>query len=510
MQFDFSKDSDKERYRQRYVLGEEVEHRLLAWIKEVLEQDLTKPQREIIISVENNPKTAIVTGNGFGKSYTIACISLAWMYCNPNAFGLVTGGNNAQLKDGLWEDLATLHREKITPKNLPGRVTNSNQDSQLKFENQPNHKLRALSAQNASNLEGKHQGRAFVAIEEANKPDVDSNTIRSAVSTITDEDDRVVIIGNPPKRGHAFDKVLQSDRYKTLHFTAFDSRNVRRELGETDKPSIDGIITPYRIKDIWKDNHPNEQWPGLESAKQMTSDNRSNLGEEWYRLVMGERPPTDATEVKPFYLSDVNDAIDEWRSPTKDITFDAVGVDLSNGGSDWTVAVGITDSYSEVITSVKGATSQQNESVIQKAVEYAEGPVVVDAIGNENFLESLTINPTMFKGSTKAVDEESYYNRRTESYFEVGNWLNNGGTIQPNTDLARELKSIAQVIGVERKSMKTFDNYIATSKEDLKSRIVEGSPDRFDALAMACWGLQAGETGRQIVDHDFSQRGLFN
>lgn len=503
---DFQNPEHQKKYQERYVKGKGVEYRFVAFIEEILEIELSDAQKEIIQSVEDNPKTACVSGNGFGKSFTCACLALAWMYTNEDAFGLITGGVNAQLKDGLWDDLATL-QDQLSAKGFPGRTTNSNQDSQLKFDGRPNHKMRCLSAQDAGSLEGKHQGNSLVIIEEANKDAIDRETIRSAVSTVTDSDDRVLIVGNPPERGHPFDKILSNGRYNKLHFSAYDSRNVRRELGEVTKPEIDGIITPYRIKDIWQESHPNKEWPGLYRARWLTAETRSDLHEDWYRLVQGETPPSDASKTRPFYESQVETATSRWSpNPEPNQTWDAIGVDLASSGSDYTVAVGVSQSRAEVLYAIEGAGSDENETVLSACEERTDN-LCVDAIGNENFLDSIGTSVTKFKGSLKASDEESYYNRRTESYFELGKWLDNG-SVQPGTDLSDELYQVSRVVDAERRSRKTFDNWFVTKKDEIKKQIDADSPDRVDALAQACWMLRAGETARQ-VEPGFTQADLF-
>lgn len=503
---DFTDPEHRQRYRDRYVNGNGVEYRLVAFIEEILGVGLSEAQRTIVESVEDNPKTAVVSGNGFGKSFTSACLGLAWMYTNPDAFGLITGGNNSQLKDGLWDDLATL-QSRLSDKGFPGRVTNSNQDSQLKFDGRPNHKMRCLSARNAGSLEGKHQGKSLVIIEEANKPTIDRETIRSAVSTITDSDDRVLIIGNPPERGHPFDKILSSDQYNQLHFTAFDSRNVRRELDETDAPAIDGIITPYRIKDIWASAHPNKEWPGLDEARELDADEISDLHEDWYRLVHGQTPPSDASKTRPFYESQVTRATDRWTPRVGDEDWDVIGVDLASSGDDYTVAVGVSEHRCAVLWEIKGAGSDDNQTVLQDCEDRCDD-LVADAIGNENYLDQIRTPVTKFKGSLKANDDEAYYNRRSEAYFELGNWLDDA-EVEPDTELSDQLFEVSRVIDAERRSRKTFDNLFVSKKEDIKQKIDANSPDHVDALAYAVWQLRAGSGGRQI-EPSFSAKQLFN
>jgi len=508
---DFTDPKDRERYTQRYVLGEDddVDYRLVAFIREVLGVDLTEAQEQIVASVEDNPKTAIVSGNGFGKSHTMACLGLAWMYTNEDAFGLITGGNNSQLKDGLWDDLASLQRD-LSDMGFPGRVTNSNQDSQLKFEERPDHKMRCLSAQNAGSLEGKHQGNSLVVIEEANKPTIDRETIRSAISTVTDRDDRVVIIGNPPKRGHPFHNILRNDQYTQLHFSAFDSRNVRRELGETTKPHVDGIITPYRIKDIWQDSHPNRDWPGLEDARTLTASTTTELHEDWYRLVHGETPPSGSNVTRPFTEAQI-ESCDEQDPNHSMRSYDVIGVDLAtSAGSDKTVVVGVTNRWAGVLSEIHSPSAEQNAEALNRASQQAD-TVIVDAIREENFLDTVDAPVTRFKGSMKPADDDTYENKRVQSYFEIGDWIDNGGAIdhREHPQLVAELQQVARVTEASVRDLRSREVYQITPKSEITSRINDSSPDRVDALAMACYGLQAHNQGRR-VDPDIGVRELFN
>lgn len=515
-QFDLSQDVDRELFRNRYVEPDEdyfSEHNLpplvqgsryLSFIEEVLRVGLSEVQAEIVQGVQDHERLAISSGNAYGKSFTLACLSLAWQYCNEDALTLIVSGNYAQIEDGVWGALSSLHKTlQSNHIGFPGRITNSRGDLQLKIDQFPEHKLRAVSPRDPSSVEGKHSENALIVIEEANKEAITEEVVSSAISSVTDSNDRVVMVGNPPEPGHPFHDKLNNHRWEHRQYSAFDSRNLQRALGKTDKPQIAGLVDESRVRDVWHQH--DEEFPGIEEVSQYSKDVRDDLSRDWYRLIMGETPPENSSAIRPFSKQDVSEACARYTRPPEDSTYSALGVDLATSGKDKTVIVGVTQSRADVLASFDGPVKESKERV-EALSNKVDGPIVVDVVNEESFENLLDVRIERFKGSTKPADKDTYRNKRAQSYGELGKWLDEG-MIKPSSDLSEELYASARALSYEVKELRTSETYLLSPKEKVK-RILGNSPDHADALSMAIYGLQAESRTRVIAD-GISAKDLF-
>jgi hypothetical protein len=515
--FDLSESEDRTLFQKRYVQADEMwcrenglpplvqGSRYLSFIEEVLRVDLSEVQSEIVTSVESEERLAVQSGNAYGKSFTLACLSLAWQYCNENALTLVVSGNYAQIEDGYWGALSGLHKElQSNHRAFPGRITNSRGDLQLKIDEFPEHTLRAVSPRDPSSVEGKHSENALIIIEEADKEAITEQVVSSAISSVTNSNDRVLMVGNPPEPSHPFYDKLSNPRWTTKQYSAFDSRNLQRALGNTDKPSIDGLVDVSRVRDVWESH--DEEWPGIEQVAQYSKDVRDDLSRDWYRLIMGETPPESAGGLRPLDKTAITEACERWTRPPESPTYDALGVDLATDGDDKTVIIGVTDSRADVLASFDGPVKESKKRV-ENLSKMVSGPVVVDVVNESSFEELLDVRIERFKGSTKPADEETYRNKRAQSYGELGDWLDEGGSVKPNSDLSEELYASARALSYEVKELRTSETLLLSPKEQVK-QILGNSPDHADALSYAVYGLRA-ESQTRVIGENVSAKDLF-
>jgi hypothetical protein len=65
----------------------------------------------------------------------------------------------------------------------------------------------------------------LVIVDEADKPDVGQKVIESARSSVTDGNDRFLVIGNPPRsEANSMYDLLVDENDHTLNFSSFDSQ----------------------------------------------------------------------------------------------------------------------------------------------------------------------------------------------------------------------------------------------------------------------------------------------
>lgn len=501
-------DSFAQKFAERYGphSGKSDAERYLDFIDEVLGTELSEAQQEIVRAGAENRKTAIQSSNGLGKSYSLSNLALAFLYCNPQATVLITSASYSTMVDTLFKPMSSMidQARERTGGQIPGKTLKA--PPRVEFDGNDDSFLKCISTSNAKDLEGRHNDRILVIVEECDSDKVSAEVIDSAQSSITGEQDRMVAIGNPPlTKANSFHQVMNDRTWKTLQFSSFESRNVQVDLGEHDGNKIPGLVDLSTLKDDWI-SFNKEDWVGVEDAR--ASQERTDLDQRWYRRRLGVTPPDNANATRPFYSSQIDSGARRWNPVGEVEKWSAIGVDLATSdGSDATIAVGVTEERAEVLYEVESPTSSENKDVLRACDDLTEN-LITDAIREENFLDSIATNVIRFKGSFSAEDDQTYRNRRSEAYFELGDWLENGGSIDPNSDLAYQMYEVAEVAEAKIKSLRSSETYLVTPKDEIKPYIDASSPDFVDAISMACWQLRAGSKGRQ-VEPTFNQKDLF-
>lgn len=483
----------------RYSEGED---RYIRFGEEILDQELSRVQKQILRAVENNKRVLIISGNGVGKSHALSVLNLAYLYCNLEATVLATSGSYSQLSDTLFKPMSKMLREaKERYRFLPGRPV-SNPSQQIKFDSREDQFFKCISTRNPGDLEGRHSKHIMTVVEEGDKPSVTEEVIDSANSSITDDRDRMVVVANPPKsESNSIVPLMNSDKWKVVQFSSFESRNVQVSAGELDKQKIPGMVDLSKIKDDWE-RWNDEPWPGYHDAK--NSHDRDDLDTRWYRRRLGMMPPDDADAIRPFKVGHAEQAEERYEQAEAEGSLEheykAIGFDVARGGGDRSVICGVTDTHLEVIAAVEEPGHHHvNKELLRENVDDEDIPVVIDAVGEGSSLAddmADEYNVVRFNGGENAKQEEKYYDKRTEALGEIGSWLKGDGRIAPETELARETKAASRVIEYEEKRTRSSNTFSATSKDELKlSHNLGRSPDLLDAASLALWGKNLCATG---------------
>lgn len=485
---------------QPFVQGDD---RFIRFADDVLGLQLADTQEHILRSVIQNKNTVVMSGNGVGKSYAVAILCLSWLYCNPQGSVLITSGSYAQLNSTVWAEMKSLlqdARERGFP--LPGRTKES--PPRIEFEQHPSKSFRAISTTDPGSLEGRHAPAQLVVVDEIDKDPVSAEVVESARSSVTDNNDAFLSIGNPPRsEANIMMDLLTNDNFHTINFSSFDSHNVRVEAGLADGDTIPGLVGLEQLEEdyeLWNRG----EFPGVEEAmSQVRADEdgilrptEDGLDERWVRRRLGAVPDSGTEAVRPFYADDVADAEQRWTDEHVAPDYNAFGVDIARGGGDRTVVVGVTDERATVLANFEApGNHRRNKRLIQDALGDTGAPVIVDAVGEGSGVADeldREYDVTRFKGGANAREPEKYYNQRAEALGKLGEWLDDGA-IQPSSDVASELRAASRHIEFTEKSTRSSHAWTATSKSDLKQSDRMGrSPDLLDALSLAVWGLSTG------------------
>ncbi len=131
------------------------------FVREILGVTTNFPkQDEILRSVRDNPRTAVVAGNGCGKT-VMAAEAVLWVAaCYPESLVITTGPTKRQVDKQLWGEIHNLHRRARCP--LGGELLTS----ELRFPKTGSHAL-GFSTTDGGRFEGWHAPRVFVVLDEA-------------------------------------------------------------------------------------------------------------------------------------------------------------------------------------------------------------------------------------------------------------------------------------------------------------------------------------------------------
>lgn len=489
---------DRQEFVKRYASGND---RYVKFSEEILGVRLAEVQKKILRAVEENQRVVIVSGNGVGKSFVVACLNLSFLYTNNNATVVATSGSYTQLTDATFKPMTNLlEQAQDNYSFLPGKTLKA--PPRIEFDGKTEQFFKAISPRNAGGLEGRHNDSVLVVCDEADKPEMTMEHFDSAASSITDENDRMVVIANPPEdESNSVVQLMENDRYETIQFSSFDSHNVKVDAGELDDTKIRGLVDLGLLKADWEDWN-DKPWPSYEEAK--NSADMEGLDTRWYRRRLGVIPPDNAAAIRPFQISSVVKAEQEYEdSMAVDSVeeYDAIGVDVARGGGDRTVIAGVNHDTIDIIASVEEPDNhQRNKALIESKLGDYEGPVIMDAVGEGSALADWLENDyfiNRFSGGANAKQKRKYYDKRTESLAELGQWLEDGA-IKPQSKLSTELRACARHIQLKEKSLRGGQTFKATSKSELKKGDALGrSPDLLDAASLAVYGLHLISTVNQ-------------
>lgn len=473
--------------------------RYARFINELLDYRLGIIQHRLLAALNENRRTVAVGANGVGKSYGIGGLgSIASLYCNLDTTVNITSGSYGQLDDTIWKPIKSIHRNSP----LPGKTLDNKRE--LKSGLDEEWYLKCLSPKYPADLEGRHNKRMIYIIEEADKPGITDEHIDSAESTMTDENDRMIVLANPPEEEtNIVSKLMNSDKWETLTFSSFESFNVQVDLGREPGPKIPGLVELSEIKENWED-WIGLEWPGHEQAF-TAHQKHDNMDVRWYRRRAGVVPPEDSETWRPLSISDVREAFrqqplkyDTQQTPT------TVGIDVARSG-DQTVMVGVHNNELVVHYDKRGDDHKIQGSDLKDLIHQWPRPrVVVDAVGEGSGLAddlAFTFPKVVrFSNGMMPVDEDEYYNCWAEGLDLLGEFLESG--FISDEDLREELLVTGSSVTFSERALKSrggpdgTEVIEASKKEEVKEEL-EHSPDYLDAALMAVWGEMASRRSNQ-------------
>ncbi|MFI2426514.1 hypothetical protein ACH5A7_20860 [Streptomyces sp. NPDC018955] len=194
----------------------------VGWVQERLGQVVWSKQREIMLSIRDNRRTAVRSCHGVGKSHTASLVASWWLDTHPpgEAFVVTSAPTFAQVRAILWRYIRRVHRRG----NLAGRVNQTEwhmEDELVAFGRKP-------ADHDESAFQGIHARYVLVILDEA--CGIPGQLWVAADALTTNSDCRILAIGNPDNPASHFRKVCQpGSGWNVIGISAFESPNLTGE-----------------------------------------------------------------------------------------------------------------------------------------------------------------------------------------------------------------------------------------------------------------------------------------
>jgi hypothetical protein len=407
-------------------------------------------QREILTSVRDNRRTAVKACHGPGKTYTAAA-AIHWFLRLPNSRVVTTAPTWDQVKNLLWHEIRAHHEAARIP--LGGRML------QTEYHLDDGRYAIGLSVkqERPEAFQGHHAENILVVYDEASG--IPPAITEAGEGYMTTPGARMLLLGNPTRTSGEFYDAFHTRRasYNPITISAFD---LPWSTGEEVPDEVAAHLTSRE----WVEER--RHWEGTAL---------------WDVKVLGEFPRT--TDDAVIALADVEDA----QARTVEVTDDdenRLAVDVARFGSDETVFAHRLGNRIRIVKHYVGRDTMETAGWAKRLrEELGATRIVVDDSGLgggvTDRLKELGETVVAFNASEKALDEEMYPNRRSESWFTFSERLSDLD-LDPDSQLAADLTA-------PRWKMDSRGRRVVEKKEETKKRIGR-SPDRADAALMTLVG----------------------
>jgi hypothetical protein len=467
----------------------------VGWTRDVLGEHLWSKQREILQSLQDHRYTAVQSCHGAGKSFVTSRAVSWWLSTKPlgSAFAVTTAPTAPQVSAILWREIKRAHKKG----NLQGYVTQGSVPAWKLADGEIIGYGRKPADYDQSAFNGIHSRYPIIAIDEA--CGVPKSLFDAVDSLATNEDARVIAIGNPDDPSSHFEKICRPGsgwnviRIDGLESPLFTEEAVARFPRLAELMESSGI--PYSTEEI----------PPDLAAMLVSPMWVAERIDRW-----GVTSPIFAAKVRGLFPDIGEDILitpkmireAQERSLTP-INYKILGVDVARFGSDRTVLATRSGPVVRIISDfAKQDTVQVTEHVINAATRTRADEIRIDGVGiGGGVVDQLSAKGheviDMQAGSSpEGIDAHLFANARAEWYWSLHDRFENGLIdIDPDDD------ELAAQLGSLRYKYDNKGRILIESKSDMKSRGLP-SPDRADAVMLTS---PVAELGNAYEDPQLTQ-----
>lgn len=428
------------------------------FFRDVLDVTLDSWQEDVCEMYLNNQRIGMVASKGPGKTAVLALLGWHFFICNHQPKIAALSVSKAHLMSNLWAELLKWRSQSRL---LTMSTTDGQQKIALRghegysFIDARAYPQQADETQMASALAGLHADNVGFLIDEAGSiPDSVLATADAALAggESNTKKARLLVTANPEEpRGMLYRAYMGRTHQKWAIYTVSGDPDDPKRASRVSIDWAKEQIKTYGRDDPWVMVNVLGKYPNVSTTKLITE-------EEIYEAMKRD-------------IKDVEVHNSQLR----------MGVDVARGGIDNTALAprrGLKAYPIEVVSSNvfgpelagKIAFMQQEKKIERIFVDNTGGfgSSVIDSLG---FFPHMDVSSVVYNG--KAQDKR-YYNKRTEMWVRLRDWIKKGGALPNDPGLAEELlmPKVFFVNGIFR----------LEEKEQIKARLGR-SPDKADALA---------------------------
>ena len=477
-------------HMQQKSLRDEYFNDPVRWAREVLGVYLWGKQREILYSVRDNKRTVVRASNGVGKSFSVGVLAAWWIATRytrdpMQTIVVTTAPSFPQIRTNVFHEFKMMMARSLEPnyedgkpkgdayQPLPGKITDAGNVAEWKADGS----LLAIGRKPAdgeiiTTFQGIHRRNVLFIIDEAGGMPADMFV--AAERMTTNENAKIVAVGNPDKRGSEFYKLFydpgKKDLWNRIHISSYDSPTFTGE--HCPEELLDGMPTPQWVEENIK------AWGGLD-------DPRVKIA------ILGEFPDSDETVF--FSETIINKAEDTVIDPYQ-AEHKILGIDLAMHGADESRAYLNEGGHIRLAKAWPGGTATHNANIILDLIELHQvdfvnidsggiGTPIIERtleLAGERHLTEFVI--TAMNGSENSPDLRQWYNNRAYWYDLLRRrMLAEEVDLDVTDDLRKQLTDINYSLW---ETGQRAGSVLMESKRDMRKR-VGYSPDDVDAIVYA-------------------------
>lgn len=441
----------------------------VAFLEDMLDMECDDWQSAVACDVAAESKVAVKSGQGVGKTALEAGLILWFLVCRPYSKVIATAPTMQQLYDILWAEISKWMDSSKIQNLLTWTKTKVYMvgDSERWFAT-------AKTATKPENMQGFHEEHMLIVVDEASG--VADPIMEAILGTLSGEDNKLLLMGNPNRIEGVFYDAFNKDRDKFKTHTVSS-----RESKRTNKDNIEMIESKYgKDSDVVRvridGNFPKgalDSFISLETVELACSTmNRLNQADIDAAKILHigvdvARFGDDKTVITPR----ISTKVFEFKKYTKKNTMETAG----------NVMVCCKD-YMKKFPHIKNCMIKVDDSGV--------GGGVTDRLKEVIREEKLPYTVIPVNNGESATDDY-YFNLGGQLWGHVKELLevNFSSNMQGKPEVQIELPNDAEMIkqlSVRRYHMTSKGKIQLESKDEMKKRGL-GSPDTADSLVLALY-----------------------
>lgn len=438
-----------------------------AFLEDFLNMECDEWQAAVADDVAKHSKIAVKSGQGVGKTALEAGLIIWFLVCRPYSKVIATAPTMQQLYDVLWAEIAKWLNDSKVKNLLTWTKTKVYVvgDSERWFAT-------AKTATKPENMQGFHEDHMMIVVDEASG--VADPIMEAILGTLTGEDNKLLLMGNPNKIDGTFYDAFNKDRDKYRTHTVSS-----RTSSRTSKDNIAMLESKYGVdSDVVRvrvdGNFPRgalDSFISLETVE-LACSNRidEKETEECTVLNIGcdvARFGDDKTVISPR----IGSKIFPFRKYTKKSTMETAGN-----------VIMCCKNYMEQYKNIKHCIIKVDDSGV--------GGGVTDRLKEVIREEKLPYTVIPVNNGDSASDKY-YFNLGAQIWGHIKELLetNFSNNLQGKTEIELELPDDSELVkqlSVRKYHLTSKGKIQLESKKEMKERGI-GSPDVADALSLALY-----------------------